>query len=508
MPERGDLDTFIGLDVGTTNCKAVIIDEEGRPLAQASQEYCISHPKARWAEQDALEVWQTVKNVIKNVVFSSGVTEITAVSLSVQGDAVVAVDRCLNPLRPVILGMDYRSKPQSDRCAQVFGGENLFRITGMPPHPLNSLTKILWIKEEEPEIYEAAWKFMTYADYILAKLGADPVIDYTMASRTMAFDLASRSWSDQILSKLGISKDLLSSAVPSGQVVGRLLDSLRHEFRITSEVALVTGGHDQTCAALGAGVTGERIGVDSTGTAEVLSTAFAQPRLGEEMYRWFYPCYIYVDSNLYFTFALNHTGGIVLQWFRDEFYEMEKKKAIELNTNAYDLIVSQMPKDPTKLFFFPHLNGTGTPTCDLDAKGSVLGLSLETTKGELAKAILEGLTFELRLNLDYLSQTKVEIDEIVAVGGGSRSEEWLKLKANITGRPIKTLKNIEAACFGAAILAAVGFGHYGGLREAVSEWVQYERTHEPTQRLLEMYNEKYSVYRKLYDESRAITAQV
>lgn len=494
--------------MGTTNCKAVVINEEGRPVGQASQEYSISHPKTGWAEQDALEVWQTVKEVIKNAVFASGVTEVDAISLSVQGDAVVAVDRRLNPLRPFILGMDYRSKPQSDRCAEVFGGENLFRVTGMPPHPLNSLTKILWIKEQEPEIYEAAWKFMTYADYILAKLGADPVIDYTMASRTMAFDLANRSWSDQILGKLDISKDLLSSAVPSGQVVGKLLDSLRDEFHIASDVALVTGGHDQTCAALGAGVIGERIGVDSTGTAEVLSTAFAEPRLGEEMYRWFYPCYIYVDSDLYFTFALNHTGGIVLQWYRDEFCEVEKKRASELNISAYDLIVSQMPKTPTKLFFFPHLNGTGTPTCDLNARGSVLGLSLETTKGELAKAILEGLTFELRLNLDYLSRAKIEIDEIVAVGGGSRSEEWLKLKANITGRPIKTLKNKEAACFGAAMLAAVGSGYYSELRQAVSECVQYERTHEPTQHVLDMYNEKYSIYRKLYDESRAITAQI
>ena len=260
MRERRDLDTFIGLDVGTTNCKAVVVNEVGRPVGQASREYSISLPSTGWAEQDALEVWQTVKEVIRNAVSASGVTKVNAISLSVQGDAVVAVDRRLNPLRPFILGMDYRSKPQSDRCAEVFGGEDLFRVTGMPPHPLNSLTKILWIKEQEPEIYEAAWKFMTYADYILAKLGADPVIDYTMASRTMAFDLASRSWSDQILSKLGISKDLLSSAVPSGQVVGRLLDSLRDELNIASDVALVTGGHDQACAALGAGVIGERVG--------------------------------------------------------------------------------------------------------------------------------------------------------------------------------------------------------------------------------------------------------
>ncbi len=489
---------FIGFDLGTTNCKAVVLSENGAVLGAAAQEYPVRYPQPGYAEQDAALVWQLAKEVIGAAVKRSGVKEVKALSLSVQGDAVIPVDQNMKPLFPALLGMDYRSLPQARRCQEIFGDKELFALTGMRPHPINSLTKILWVKEERPEIFGKTWKFMTYADFLLGKLGAEPVIDQTMASRTMAFDLLRKDWSRPILDQLAIPAAKLSRPVPSGTAVGKMNARVQEELGLGGDPILVAGGHDQTCAALGAGVIKEGIGVDSSGTAEVLFTAFSQPLRTEEMFKAYYPCYIHAKPDLYCTFALNHTGGVVYQWYRDQFCGEEKREAQRQGVSAYDLINAQMPPQPTKLYFIPHFKGSGSPTCDLDSKGTVFGLTLNTTKGEIAKAILEGLTYELRLNLETMQQAGINIREIIAVGGGAKSPGWLRMKTNITGRPLKILKNKEAAPLGAGILAGVGCGHYRSFEEAVDTMVEVERIYEPDPAVHRVYEEQYEVYRRLY----------
>lgn len=489
---------FIGFDLGTTNCKAIVLSENGAVLGAATREYPILSSQPGYAEQDASLVWQLAKEVLREAIMRSGVKEVKAISLSVQGDAVIPVDKKLNPLFPALLGMDYRSLPQTRRCEESFGAQELFKQTGMRPHPMNSLTKILWLKEERPDIFGKTWKFMTYADFLLGKLGAEPVIDQTMASRTMAFDLLQKDWSKPILDQLDIPVDKFSRPVPSGTAAGKINPKVQEELGLADAPLLVTGGHDQTCAALGAGVIKEGIGIDSTGTAEVLFTAFAQPFRSEEMFRAYYPCYIHAKPDMYCSFSLNHTGGVVYQWFRDQFCGEEKKEAQRRGLSAYELINEAMPPRPTSLYFIPHFKGSGSPTCDLEAKGTVFGLTLTTTKGEIARAILEGLTYELRLNLETMQQAGIKINELIAVGGGAKSPRWLKMKTNITGRPIKILKNKDAAPVGAGILAGVGCGHYRGFEEAVDTMVEVERIYEPDPAVHRVYEEQYEVYRRLY----------
>jgi xylulokinase len=271
---------------------------------------------------------------------------------------------------------------------------------------------------------------------------------------------------------------------------------------------LVTGGHDQTCAALGAGAIREGLGVVSTGTAEVLSTSLARPVLSAAMFQSFYPCYLHAKDAMYFTFSLNHIGGILLQWWRDNFADRETTEAVKGAGSAYQLMEAHMPAGPSPVMFLPHLNGSGTPTCDLHSKGAVVGLTLATTRHDVAKAILEGLAFELRNNLEAMLSCGMHIEELVAVGGGAKSAVWLQLKADILNRPLRTLRCREAACLGAALLAGAAAGVYRNLEEAVAQTVQFEREFVPLPDHVAVYSERYATYQQLYPSLRALHSKL
>jgi xylulokinase len=355
-------------------------------------------------------------------------------------------------------------------------------------------------------VFERAWKIVTYADYILGRLGAGAVIDHTMASRTMAFDLEAQRWSDLILGKLGLDAGLFSKPVPSGSAVATLRSDLAAELGLNPDVLLVAGGHDQPCAAIGAGIVRAGLGLVSTGTAEVLATAFDAPALTRAMYDSYYPCYLHANPGQYFTFALNHVGGILLRWYRDQFAGAEVAEALSSGRDPYAVIGERMPAGPSPLMVVPHLNGTGTPWCDLEAKGAILGLTMASTRHDVALAILEGLTFELRINLQTLGQCGVQIRELIAAGGGAKSDRWLQLKADILDRPIRTLRCREAACLGAALLAGTAAGVYGSLEEAVRRTVAYEGEFVPTPAAAVRYRDRFALYERLYPILRPVNA--
>ena len=489
---------LLGLDIGTTGVKAIVFDQDGNIKGYGLQEYGVVCEKPGYAEQDPEMVWKLTKQVIRKVVAQSGVKDIKALSLSVQGDAVIPTDKNIKPLHNAILGMDYRSVKQSIDCSALFGEREIFSHTGMRPHPLNSLTKILWLKDNAPEIYNDTFKFMTYADFILSKFGSEPVIDYTMASRTMAFDLANKKWSENILDKTGVDVNQLSRAVPPGEAVGEIEPKLAAELGLPKNMLLVTGGHDQTCAALGAGVVKENIAIDSHGTAEVLSTAFNRPALNDSMYNGYYPCYCHAKNGMYFTFSLNHIGGILLQWYRDNLGYAEVKEAEEKGEAVYRMMETKASEGPSSVLVLPHFNGSGTPWCDLDSKGAFIGLTMSTTRHDIVKGILDSLTYELRINIETMRRAGITINELRSVGGAAKSPIWLQIKADITGCTVATLKIREAACLGAALLAGTAAGCYSDLDEAVKHTVVLKDKYYPDGKSGKLYNEKYSVYKDLY----------
>jgi len=495
---------LIGLDVGTTGCKAIVFDPEGRILGEGFREYEVICEAPAKAEQDADRVWELAKEAVREAVAKAGGRDVQAISLSVQGDAIIPMDGDGRPLHPAILGMDYRSSPQAEQCAKVLGGFELFEQTGMRPHPMNSLTKVLLLRELAPAIFDKVAKIVTYEDFILGKLGGEAVIDYTMASRTMAFDLRGLRWSESIHRAFGLDESIWSRPVPSGTAAGTIRRELADELGLPASLVLVAGGHDQTCAALGAGAIRPGLGVVSTGTAEVLSTALDRPLLSKAMFDSFYPCYLHASQGLYFTFSLNHVGGILLRWWRDNFAFQEIADGRDKGADPYRLIDDRMPKGLSPIMFLPHLNGSGTPGCDLKSKGAVVGLTLATTRHDVAKAILEGLTFELKLNLETMLSCGMRIEELVAVGGGAKSSSWLQLKADILNRPLWTLRCHEAACLGAALLAGTAVGIYKSLQEAVAQTVCHEQEFAPCTNRVAAYSERYEIYQQLYPSVREL----
>lgn len=498
--------SLIGLDIGTTGGKAIVFDADGRMLGSAFREYGVTCDAPAKAEQDAEQVWALTREVLREAVARSARKEVAALSVSVQGDAIIPVDRDWRPLHPAILGMDYRSAPQARLCEERFGGFALFQRTGMRPHPMNALAKILLLRELRPEVFERAWKIVTYADFILGRLGAEPVIDHPMASRTMAFDLAELRWSADVLSALGLDPARLSRPVESGTRVGTIRRDLAEELGLPPDLALVAGSHDQTCAALGAGVLREALGVVSTGTAEVLSTAFSKPVLTRRMFESFYPCYRHAVPGMYFTFSLNHVGGLLLRWWRDQFASAEVADAAARGADAYRLIDERLPAGPSPVLVLPHLNGSGTPHCDLEAKGAVVGLTLATTRHDVAKALLESLCFELLININTMRECGIRVEDLVAVGGGAKSPVWLQLKADILNRPIRTLRCREAACLGAALLAGTAVGLYASLNEAVGVTVKSDCEFTPQADRAARYAERFPKYEALYAALRALGA--
>lgn len=487
------------MDVGTTGAKVMIFDEEGKVLSGRFREYPVNYPREGWAEQDAENVCRIVLELLGGCIADAGTKELDGLSLSVQGDALIPTDRNGTALHPAILGMDGRSERQAEQCAESFGARFLFEKTGMRPHPVNFVTKILWLVKERPEIAKKTEKYLTYDSFIWKRLGSDLyVTDLTMASRSMLCGLESGEWDPEILERCEIEREKLPDIVHSGSVIGRLASETAKKLHLKNRPYLIAGGHDQTCAGVGAGAVAAGIAVDSHGTAEVLSAGFCRIPDRESMFNGFYPCYRHCVPGQYFTFALNHSGGIVFRWFRDQLAKEEMERAHLSGKSAYDLMVEEMEDGPSGLLFFPHLNGSGTPSCDMYARGSLLGVSLSTTKQQIGKALLEGLSYEMRYNILCLGKAGVSVKDIRCVGGGASHRRVLQWKADVLGQPVSSMKNREAASLGAAIMALYGLGFFHSVEEGVKCLVKPERTFEPDRERAKIYTELFALYQQAY----------
>lgn len=318
---------LIGLDIGTTGCKASLFDEAGNLLASASREYAVDIPQPTWAEQDAERVWQLAQESLREVVATSGQTEVAALGLSVQGEAVMPVDGDGNALRPAILGMDTRTDEQNTWLKEQFGAEDLFMRTGMPVHTINTLPKLLWLKEYEPDLWRQADRFLLYEDFLINKMTGQAVISRCLASRTQLYDLPQGAWSSDILCALELEPARLATVRSSGEAVDAMQPDLAERLGFSKPPVVVTGGHDQACGALGVGLVEAGLAMVSTGTAEVVEVALDSPALNQTLYEGNISVYAHVVPDLYLAMTLNHSGGLLLRWFRDTLYVVPRRGA-------------------------------------------------------------------------------------------------------------------------------------------------------------------------------------
>ena len=502
--------SLIGLDIGTTGCKAIVFAADGRILSQAKREYPIQTPHPSWAEQDAEQVWRLAWACLRDATADekAKADPPRALALSCQGEAVIPVDEEGRALRPVILGMDTRTVGENQRLCEVFGADELFRRTGMPVHTINTLPKLLWLQTNEPEIWRAAKQFLLYEDFFLRRLSGKAVVSTCLASRTQMMDLASGTWAGDILDRCGIDTARLAQPGPlQGGPVGILRRELADELGIKGDVVLATGGHDQACAALGAGVIAPGLAMVSSGTAEVVEVAMSLPALDDRLRDGGISVYRHVVPGLYLAMTLNHSGGLLLRWFRDTLGRWQVEQAAASGQDAYDLLLANAPAGPTGLLLLPHFAGSGTPVLDTRSKGALLGLTFATTEAEIAKAILEGLTYELRTNLDLLRVAGAPIAELHAVGGGARSPIWLQLKADICSIPLRVPQVTEAACLGAALLGGVASGEYADVTAAVNATVRMKQRIEPQPAQTAAYAPRFALYERVYPALRELLWQ-
>jgi xylulokinase len=321
----------------------------------------------------------------------------------------------------------------------------------------------------------------------------------------MMFDVTQHVWSGEILDAVGLKPDHFARPLPSGSVVGRIPPSVARSLQLAETAFVVTGGHDQPCGALGAGATEPGVAMYATGSVECIAPAFAEAVFAEELRDGNLCTYDHTVPGMYTTVAFSLTGGNLLKWFRDEFGAMETAEARARGINPYEMLLESAAREPTRLLVLPYFTPSGTPHFDLDTPGAIVGLRLSTTRGEILRALLEGVAFEMRMNMDILERVGCRIREFRAIGGGARSDFWTQLKADVAGKPIIPLTVTEAGCLGVAMLACAA-DRGVPVTDVVAEWVKTGPPCHPDPQNAEWYDRRFADYCKLYPAVRDLVA--
>lgn len=494
--------SYLGLDIGTGGCKAVVFDSKGNELGSAFREYPVLHPHPDWAELNSDEVIEKCFEVIAEV--NSTLTDpVVAMCISSQGEAFTPLDENGETLGNAMVSSDSRARDLAALWSENFGMEKIYRITGHTPHPLFTLYKILWIKENQPEVWQKARHFLCFEDLFLFKTGIKPHISWSMAGRTMMFDVINHQWSSEILEAISLSPEKLAKPAPAGHIVGKINAEIGRKLGFRNEVNVVAGGHDQTCASLGAGVVEPGMCMYATGTVECFCPMLESPGFSDELRLNNLCCYDFTIKGKYTTVAYSLTGGNILRWMRDEFGQVEIAEAAKTGQNPYSLLLENMPDEPTSLLVLPYFSATGTPYFDTRAKGAIIGLQNTTTKAEITKALLEGVALEMKLNLELMEKSGMHIHTFIATGGGARNKRWTQLKADVLNKKVIVRQVKEAGCFGAALLAQSA-NENRLVADLLRDFPNENEEFTPDERKASIYNQKFKTYKKLYPALKQI----
>ena len=481
-----------GLDIGTTSVKFSIYDQKGTLLAQAQQGYG-NDRQAHPHQLNGSSVWNAVQSVIGEVQRRCSCAEpLSAFSVSSFGEAVVPLTKDGRELAPAFLYTAPEGKEELEMLLNQMEAKQMQRITGVYPAVIFPPVKINWFRNHT-DIYEKTWKFVQFEDYILFRLTGETAISYSLASRSMALDIAAGEWSKEVLNAAGIEKEKLSTPVPSGTFVGKVRPKIAQELGLPSEVKVFTGGHDQMCGMIGSGAVSAGSAANASGTVECISAVLAQdvPATG------FFQNNIYVSmftqKQSRFTFIGTPVGGAILDWFTG---------IVNFGSNGpdrYCKLESECSSVPSGVLILPYFAGRGAPRRDRGATGSILGLKLNTERWEIYQGIMEALAFEMRASMDLICGQGVKIDEVRATGGGAKSELWLQLKADIYRRPVLRVDTDQPGTLGCAMIAAKADGAFASLQEAVGECVKIQKTFLPREDMTERFKEKYECYMRYWN---------
>ncbi len=494
--------SLLGIDVGTGGCKAALFSATGDLLALAYEEYDIQRPQPGWAELDVEAVWARIQRTIRQVAAAAGRDPVVALAVSSMGEAFVPVTRDRRVLGPSLLNFDVRGNEYLDEWRRALPDEQLYRINGNTWGGQYALTKLRWIRDHQPELYAATDVFLLWGGFVPFMLGVEPFVDYSLANRTLLFDLDAADWSDELLALAGLERAKLPRPVPTGTVVGEVSRRAAEALGLPPGVIVVAGGHDQCINGVGCGAIAPGQAMYGMGTYICMMPIFDHRPAPAAMIGQGLNTEHHAAAGRFVSFIYNH-GGSLLRWFRDTFAAAERAAAQAAGRDIYAALLAEMPAGPSRVMALPHWAPTGPPEFIADSSGVLAGLKLDTSRGEILKGILEGVTFYQRACLETLPAAGIAIADLRAVGGGSRSDLWIQLSADILGRPFLRPRVTEAGVLGAAIVAGVGSGLFPSLAAGVETMVAIERTFEPNPRQQRLYEQRFALYQRLGPLMRA-----
>ena len=468
------------------------------------REYAVQHSQDGRAELDAQRVCTASLEVIGEAAAAVSADPVRSMAISSQGEAFMPIDASGRILAHAMVSSDTRAASVAQQWTTSFGAARLYQITGHTAHPMFTLFKLLWTRGHRPDAWRQASRFLCFEDLLHTRLGLEPHIGWPLAGRTMLFDVRAHAWSPEILAAIDLEPSRLATPLASGSHVGVIARRVASRLGLKGDVFVVAGGHDQMCAALGSGIVSPGSAMYATGTVECIAAIFPAPGVqrridGEQS------VHLRRGNNRH----VRH-GGLL--------FDRRKHPAVVSRSirrgrtrgsrattgeNIYDLLLQQVPVEPSTLLVLPYFTPSGTPYFDLRTPGVVFGLRLSTSRGELLRALLEGVALEMRVNTEILGRAGIPIREFRASGGGARNARWNQLKADILEIPIATVSTTETGCCGAAMLAASA--HLGVPVASLAEtWIHTLGVFEPDRQRSAFYREQFERYRQLYQAVRGL----
>ncbi|CAN5790320.1 xylulokinase [soil metagenome] len=495
---------LIGIDVGSSNIKAVVYELDGRSVAHGSVPTITHYPQPTWAYVEPEQLWESVCSILQQVVSQvSEPNRIVSVAVASFGEAGIPLDRSGSPTYDEIAWFDRRTIPQAEWLEANIGEPSIFAITGLNIQPIYTLSKLMWIRENQPEAWQQTTSWLLTADYIAFKLCGAKATDYSLASRSLAFNLATRTWATDLLAEVGIDPQILSPLVQSGTPIGRVTPAASQLTGLPEHVIVGAGGHDHVCGALAAGVVNTDQMLDSMGTAEALFFPRNQPITDLSVGHQGYSQGAHVAPDKYYLFGGLYTSGASLDWIRDIAGNVSHEQLIEE--------AGETPPGSLGVAFLPHLRLSNAPTPDAKARGAFLGLTTDVTRGAMVRAVLEGLGYEARATIEPVLRFSgmPAKPEVSVIGGSTKNGLLLEIKSSILGTPLRIVELDEATALGAAMLGGIACGAYRNFDDALATVSQVQHDINPQPEHIEPYDRYFKdVYLRLFSTLQPINHSI
>lgn len=494
------MEYVLGIDLGTSAVKIVLVNQQGDVVQEVSKEYPLIQEKFGYSEQNPQDwVDQTLlglSDLIKS--FNGNPTDIKGISFSGQMHGLVLLDKHNDVLRNAILWNDTRTTEECQQINEVVGREKLLEITKNPALEGFTLPKLLWVKNHEPELFEKVNKFVLPKDYLRFRLTGMLQMDYSDAAGTLLLDINESEWSKEICELLGITPNICPPLVQSHEEVGYITPEIAASTGLSEQTRVFAGGADNACGAIGAGILMADRTLCSIGTSGVVLSYEAD---NDKDFSGKVHYFNHGAPDAYYTMGVTLAAGYSLSWFKEVFADTESFEELLAD-------IDSVPLGANGLLFTPYLVGERTPHSDADIRASFIGIDSSHKRSHFTRAVIEGITFSLNESINIFRENGKKIETIVSIGGGAKNDTWLQIQADIFNAEILKLKNEQGPAMGAAMLAAYGCAWYETLEDCAQQFLKVDKKFEPNEGRVEKYKELFEVYQEIYAQTRKLNKKL